>query len=178
VRILISSGHELLPFEESEEEITVADFLLANIMDDLIDIFDNDLYKLILEDYAQKVTSAESFNHHQYFINHTNDEVSAIAAEFLSDKYEYSEYWEKSFYVKPEARPEKNFEKDCHLAILRLKFRKINKLISKNTTSINEIKEDIDQEGTMDRMDRALKIHARLIAQRNEIAALLKQVVV
>lgn len=170
VRVLLKSGH--FPFP-AREDITVADYLIANISD-IIDNFDNELYKRVIVEYATMIENGEPIDP-SYFINHKDEVVSKLAVDLLSEKYIYSENWalKHDVILNTQKDPDKNYEKECQQGLLRLKFRKINKLIKQNSESIQSFKEANEEE----KMLNALMIHDRLVRQRNEVANMMNQVV-
>jgi DNA primase len=171
VRILLRSGHELYP---SQPEITVADYLISNLAD-IIDNFDNDLYRRVIIEYSQAKDKNGNLDS-RYFVNHTDKDFVQLAVDLLSEKYIYSENWSEKHevYLSSQKDPEKNFESECTQGLLRLKFRKINKLIKENSASIEQFKSN--NEDT--KMINALKIHDRLVKQRNQVAKMMNQVIV
>lgn len=171
VRILLKSGQESFP---GEENVLVSDYLIANLSD-IIDNIDNELYKRIIIEYAELRQDDQdvSFSH---FTNHKDKEISQVSIDLLSEKYIYSENWALKWDIilNTQKDPDQNFEKECQQGLLRLKFRKINKLIEDNSTSLEELKKEDDEEKLL----KALQIHDHLIKQRNEIARMMNQVVI
>ena len=137
VRILLRSGHEAFP---PQPEITVADYLITNLAD-IIDNFDNTLYRRVIIEYAQAKDRLGQLDS-SYFVNHKDEAFVQLAVDLLSEKYIYSENWSRKHevYLSTQKDPEKNFENECMQSLLRLKYRKINKLIRENSASIEEFK--------------------------------------
>ena len=70
--------------------------------------------------------------------------------------------------------PEENHVADAKSAILRFKLRKFERLIHKNQANIKEIQE---KEGDFEEILKFMKVHARLMQLRGEIANQLNTVV-
>ncbi|MDX1684780.1 MAG: DNA primase [Saprospiraceae bacterium] len=171
VRILLKSGDQPFP---GQEGVSVAEYLIANLTD-IIDNFDNEHYKKIIIEYAQLLDEGKSVDW-SYFTNHADEATAKLAVDLLSDKYIYSENWFDfhQIILSSQKDPDKNYEKECQQGLLRLKFRKINKLISENSQAIKDLQERNEEE----KLVNALQIHERLVNQRNEIASLMSQVVI
>lgn len=170
VRVLLKSGEHKFP---GEDEILVSDYLIANLSD-IIDNFDNSLYKDIIIEYSELRQDEKSVDA-THFIHHENSEIAKLTVDLLSDRYIYSENWALKWDIilNTQKDPDENYEKECQQGLLRLKFRKINKLIKENSLAMEAQKEA----GEDDKLFNALQIHDRLIKQRNEIARMMNQVV-
>ena len=170
VRVLLKSGE--FPFP-SNKEITVADYLIANLSD-VIDNFDNELYKRVIIEYSELLDDGKKVDASN-FINHSDPKIAKLSVDLLSEKYIYSENWygKHDILLHTQKDPDKNYELECQQGLLRLKFRKINKLIRENSESIEALKKGNEE----DKLLNALMIHDRLVKQRNEVAKLMNQVV-
>jgi DNA primase len=169
IRIIISAGNNL--FSE-EPRITVSDYILENI-EDVLDGFDNLLYKEILQEVINHSKEGKILTS-GFFINHQREEFRQVASDVLSTPYEYSPNWEKKWdvYLQSQKMPDLNFIKDTENMLLRFKLRKIGKAIANNSAKIKQLFEEQD-----DNYILHLKIDRELKNLRNEIAAMLGTVV-
>lgn len=97
-----------------EEPITVIDYIRFDLERDGL-WFENPLYKQILDE-AIEHSADSTFNPTRYFLAHPDQQISKLAAELMSDKYELSKYHIKQFgeNVRKEDTPlaeEKNLER-------------------------------------------------------------------
>lgn len=169
IRIIISAGNNL--FSE-EPRITVSDYILENI-EDVLDGFDNLLYKEMLQEVINHSKEGKILTS-GFFINHQREEFRQVASDVLSTPYEYSPNWEKKWdvYLQSQKMPDLNFIKDTENMLLRFKLRKIGKAIANNSAKIKQLFEEQD-----DNYILHLKIDRELKNLRNEIAAMLGTVV-
>lgn len=169
IRIIISAGSN---FFSEEPRITVADYILENI-EDVLDGFDNLLYKEVLEEVINYSKDGKTLTA-DFFINHQRDDFRQIATEVLSTPYEYSPNWEKKWdvYLQSQKMPDLNFIKDTDNMLLRFKLKKIGKAIANNSNKIKELYNQEDENYILH-----LKIDRELKNLRNEIASMLGTVV-
>ena len=167
-RVLIQFGHRKLDDNE-----TIAEFLLLN-MAEVLDEFDSPLYAEVLEIYIQALDSGKSIDT-DYFVQYMDSKIANLAVNFIASPYEYSPGWEKlNVYLSSQKMPEENHVADAKSAILRFKLRKFERLIHKNQANIKEIQE---KEGDFEEILKFMKVHARLMQLRGEIANQLNTVV-
>lgn len=169
IRIIISAGNN---FFSEDPSITVADYILENI-EDVLDGFDNPLYKEILQEVMYLSKEGKIINA-GFFINHQREDFRQIASDVLATPYEYSPNWEKKWdvYLQSQKMPDHNFIKDTENMLLRFKLKKIGKAIADNSAKIKLLYEKKD-----DNYILHLKIDRELKNLRNEIAAMLGTVV-
>jgi DNA primase len=85
-------GGELLFVTEEGEYQTVSGFVVASLVDleeEGKSIFHNPLHQRML-DCVREVRAEDNFNAAKFFTNHIDPEISAKAAELLTDKYTLS----------------------------------------------------------------------------------------
>ncbi|MDR1882595.1 MAG: DNA primase [Prevotella sp.] len=129
--------------------VTVIDWVKFDLQRDGF-WFTNPFYKLMLEE-AIEHSSDETFVPIRYFLAHTDAEVSKIAAELVSDRYQLSKVHIKQFgeNARKEDTPlaeEKHLEKDVPRIVTELKNAYITK-------QIREIKDEMavrQKEGNWD----------------------------
>ena len=89
---VVRYGGELLFMTEEGEYQTVSGFIVASLVDLEVDggkIFHNPLHQRML-DCVRDVKAEDNFNAAKHFTNHIDHEISAKAAELLTDKYTLS----------------------------------------------------------------------------------------
>ena len=89
---VVRYGGELLFMTEEGEYQTVSGFVMASLVDLEVDggkIFHNPLHQRML-DCVRDVKAEDNFNAAKHFTNHIDPEISAKAAELLTDKYTLS----------------------------------------------------------------------------------------
>jgi len=174
VRILILYGTETFTItkEKEAEEWQVAVYVLSN-MEEVLEEFENPLYKkivyLIYENLAE-----EKFFSHQDFLNHEDQEIQTLAINLSTSPYEYSENWINRF-EKPLATqlmPDINFKADAMMGVNSFKLKKIQRVYEKNQRRLKDVaKEDFEE------LMRLLKVQKKLMEIRSELAVLTGTVV-
>ncbi len=106
IRMLIMYGDMILFSEVDEEngeknEISVGEYIFMELETDKI-ILSNPIFELIRKEYQQKMENEEKVNFHQFFINHSNAEISRTAIELLTQKYELSKIHSKQQKIETE----------------------------------------------------------------------------
>lgn len=129
----------------------------------------NPLYKVILEDAIEHSVD-ETFNPPRYFLAHTDAQISKIAAELISDRYQLSKVHMKQFgeNLKREETPlaeEKHLLKDVPRAVTELK----NIYIS---AQIKEIKDKMEQKQKEGDWDGAIELMQQ-VKEMEEVKKLL-----
>ncbi len=104
--------------------------------------FTNPLYKTILEEAIEQSVN-ETFNPSRYFLAHTDAQVSKLAAEIMSDRYELSKVHIKQFgeNIKKEDTPlaeEKHLWKNVPRAVTELKDAHISQQIKEIKTAMEQ----------------------------------------
>lgn len=170
IRILMTGGGAIF---NQEENLTVGTFLINNI-EDVIDEFDNKLYQKIAQEALEKIKKKEVVDV-KYFLNHSDPEIKALAINFSTSPYEYSENWEKRWdiFLTTQKMPDENFIKDSEQGLKRFKLRKIIRLCNLNQKLIKEHTET----GNMEQVITYLKVQQKLIEMRNALAKELGTVV-
>lgn len=120
--------------------------------------FTNQLYKTILEDAIEQSVN-ETFNPSRYFLAHTDAQVSKLAAEIMSDRYELSKVHIKQFgeNVKKEDTPlaeEKHLWKNVPRAVTELKDAHISKQIKDIKTEMEQKQKAGDWDGAIELMQK------------------------
>jgi len=123
IRLLLKFGS--VEFEQSaneEDKITVADYIVREIVSDELD-FDDIVCAKIFADFKFNSEQGLITNDKQ-FVQHEDPQISSLSADLLSDTYELSKIWEvKQTYVETEDMKLKDIVGD---AVLKFKSDKIN----------------------------------------------------
>lgn len=171
---VVRYGMEIL-LEGSEENsitgdmpTTVIDWVKFDLQRDGF-WFTNPLYKTILEDAIEHSVD-ETFNPTRYFLAHTDSDVSRLAAEIVSDRYQLSKIHIKQFgdNAKREETPlaeEKHLLKDVPRAVTELKNIHIS-------AQIKDIKEKMEQKQKEGDWDGAIKLMQQ-VKEMEEVKKLL-----
>jgi DNA primase len=162
VRIIIEGGSQV--FDESEGT-TVAEYLIDNI-EDVLDDFDNKLYKKVVVDCQKSLKEGRPLNL-SYFIHHQDEEIRKLAINFSASPYEYSENWEKRWeiFLTTQEMPDKNFVTDSKQALKRFKLKKFDKMIKRNAEKIKLLYEQQSDEFLL-----YMKLDQKLKKIRNQLA--------
>ncbi len=172
VRVLIAAGSEMIHVEGSEEKQSVAKFVLGNIQD-VIGEFDNELYHKVVKESMTLVLKGKDLSP-QYFIGHKNQDISTLAVDLLHSPYEYSLGWEaRDLYLTSQKMPDQNFQADSKSSLLRFKLQKVIRVCEKNQHKLSKL----DPKENADEMMKLLKVQAKLLEIRNELARQLGTVV-
>lgn len=98
VRLLLNFGTEVLfkDKDENEQEVLtyVGAFIISELQRDELESV-NPLYQLVFDQYGNNLNN-ENFDAKTFFRDHTNDKVSQLAADILSEPYEESKIWTKN----------------------------------------------------------------------------------
>ena len=163
-RIMVCAGDKIIVTDD-EEKLRVADFIYSNIQD-VIEHFDNDLYRRIIDE-AFKVSEQSHDSENgiaSYFINHKDEDVRAFAIDCNSSPYVFANWETKDIYLQTQKMPEENFYKDSLQSILRFKLKKISKVI-------DQLKDKSQQMGNSpENAQLILKAYQTLSEQRKTIA--------
>ncbi len=139
---MITSGGELF---DKEDNITVAAYLLDNI-EDVIDDFDNQLYKAVAQECQAMVANQTPINS-KHFLNHPDQKIQVLAVNLMASPYEFSENWATRWDIFLNQKdPDKNFKKDSHKALMYFRLRKITRISEKNMKKIKELSDSGDHE--------------------------------
>ncbi len=171
VRILITGGATIFKKEKelSVKHRTVAQFILENI-EDVIENFDDSLYKLIVKETRQRLKSGESVDSN-FFLYHEHPEIRQLALDLTSPPYEYSAGWEeREIFLNTQKMPEQNFTNDSEQGVKRFKLHKIMRMCVEN-------QKRIQTESDSDKLMTLLRVQQKLLTIRNSLAKELNTVI-
>ncbi len=169
-RILISGGSEIF---DKENDVTVAAYILSNI-EEVLNDFDNKLCEKIAKESLELLKNKQPVST-QYFLNHNDPQIAALAIDLVHSPYEFSpnwkEFWDIELTTQPS--PDQNFLKDSISALHRFKLKKVIRMCEKNQERLKELKAGGDDA----KMMKLLKMQQKLLAMRDELAKKLNTVV-
>ncbi len=90
---LLNFGEKNIIVDDSEEQYTVAEFIISEIKNDDLE-FHNLIYKEIFKEYEKKLYEKNSEPIHNFFLKYEDEKISSVAAEILAPKQELSKIWE------------------------------------------------------------------------------------
>lgn len=169
VRILINFGDRAL-----DEETSVAEFILLDMMD-LLEEFDQEACIKIVKEYLAQLQQ-NNLPNSSYFITHPDSAIAKMAVDVVAtlQEHDFSEGWERlNVFLNTQEIPEKNHIADAKSGILRFKLKKIERLIRKNQQDIKTAQEAKNMEDMM----ICLKINQKLQAMKMGLAKELNTVV-
>ncbi|MBP5457089.1 MAG: DNA primase [Paludibacteraceae bacterium] len=160
----LEEEEKLLDSEEDEEEtpetvvsekaMTVIDYISQSLETDKIE-FETPVFKQILQEAKEQQKSNPSFQPDRYFSQHVNPEISKIATDLLSERYQISKIHNKMKKVEDDS--ERLLEFVPHV-VMDLKFKIIEKKIKELMGELSVITND---------MEAAMKIMADLKRYNN-----------
>ena len=102
VQQLIRHGEKVMFVdEESKQEVTVTDYVAAELEMDNITLT-TPLFAEVLQELSQHIGEAE-FTAERYFINHANPALSRLAVDLIEEKYQLSKYHSKTQTIVSDA---------------------------------------------------------------------------
>lgn len=130
-RILMQYGH--LPYRETV--LTVADYVLQQIEADGFE-FEHPLYKKVLDLVQDTINNLQTVDEN-LFLHSEDQELVALAADFLTETYKVSPQWEEKFDVYI-TEIKDNYPNDVDSVLLHLKLKKIDILMQQNLEEMKQ----------------------------------------
>lgn len=116
-------------------------YIISSISDDGL-TFENPIFQECFNTYLEFLNE-EKTPEHQTFINHENPQISKLAIDVLTDKYEVSQNWEKhSIIVRKE---EHQLKVAVMNTVYAFKLSKLTQLIHEHQNQIKEADNDDDR---------------------------------
>ncbi|MEO1435412.1 MAG: hypothetical protein AAFV80_07740, partial [Bacteroidota bacterium] len=164
IRLLVEFSDRVL-----EEDLTVTYYVLAN-MEDIIEEFDSEFYKSIIQDCMAAISRKETVNKN-YFLTHENKDIQQLAINLLATPYSYSENWaEKGNPLQSQKAPDENYKKDTINGIDRFKFRKVMRLCVKNQKKLEKWATEKDKSADAQIEEiKTLRVHMKLLELRKQL---------
>ena len=173
VRLFMTAAHVELKFENEETQI-LGNYLVDNL-EEVMDSFDNDRFKEIIELCRSEIRQGKILSP-DFFLHHPDTDIQKLAVDFNSSKYNYSDNWldKLDIALQTQPVPEKNFKKDSYQSIMRFKLRKIKKMIDQNKEDLIKASEEKDAE----KIELYMKVAQNLDMVKSQIAKELNTVIV
>jgi DNA primase len=99
LRLLLNYADQIIQFEQLSDEgavelvdTTVGNYITQDIITDEI-TFNNPLHQLIFNEVTELITQHKYEGLTNYFLHHTDEEISRYCIDLLTQKYEVSENW-------------------------------------------------------------------------------------
>ena len=99
LRLLLNYADQIIQFEQMSEEgavelvdTTVGNYITQDIITDEI-TFNNPLHQLIFNEVTELIVQHKYEGLTNYFLHHTDEEISRYCIDLLTQKYEVSENW-------------------------------------------------------------------------------------
>lgn len=166
LKVLMEKGH--LYFDE-EEDLFVVDYILMNIID-VLKYFENNLYKSIVEHIIQ-LREKNEMPSANYYLNNDRDDIRETYINLVMSPYDYANWSERGFELQTQKHPDKNHVSETNQAVMRLNYKKINRVIKENNKKMAE--GGCSEEEYM----MLLKLHNKLVSRKREMAEILNIVI-
>ncbi len=168
-RLLMTAGDRVY---DADEGVSVAQYLIDNV-EDVLEEFDHPLYQRIVRLARQELEQRGQAPRPEFFIRHTDPEISKLALQFSVQPDVLSENWRKRWnIILNQKMPEENFRIDSDLALRRFRLRKLVRMCRSYTDKIKSYAEAGDEEQLLVH----LKVLQRLQGIRDELARELRTV--
>ena len=138
VKIMETVEDEMGEMVDVEREISVAEFILDSLDDDMV-VFENNTYNRIVEEIKEKLALGD-IPGEAYFVNHLDKEISSCIIDLIAEPYELSDNWERhKIYVKKE---NDDLLQTLITTLNNFRSRLISKELKKIVTRLNEVVDD------------------------------------
>lgn len=151
LRILLNYADKPLQFEQLSEEgavelieTTVGYYITKDIINDEI-TFNNPLYQLVFDEIAELVEQHKYNELNDYFIHHTDKEISEFAIDMLTQKYEISENWLNKHGIKV-ITEDSQIMKTIFNVLYNFKTAKLEQIIESKRKGLLENSENVEAE--------------------------------
>ncbi len=151
---------------QAENDISIADFLLANVMD-MIEEFDNAFYRGIVEEVKAYVSVNQKAPSIDHFLAHPSPKIKEMAVAVSVSPYALSPHWEDRYanYLTQKL-PEDNYQEDSVSFVRIFRLAKFDRMLQKNEKKIRELqKEDPNNENLVPHVI----LHQRLTQLRKDV---------
>lgn len=132
---------------ELAHQYTVAEYLYENL-EGVVELFDNVLYKEVLDDLNKKIETDETVNP-AYYLSHPNEAFRQLAIDLNTDRYTYANWRARGIQLQTQNMPDDNQLRDADSALYRLKARKLTKLLQQREEEIIRLAENPSEELTI-----------------------------
>lgn len=166
ISLLINFGSELY---DEDNKISVARVIVSGCAE-LLHYFSNKIYASVFEDVIAKTNEGIKTDH-QYFTHHENQQIRDLAIDLLNSPYVYAGWENKGMELQTQRMPEQNFKNESDQLIIRINYRKLTRMIEENMKKLERMDTD-DPEYLI-----LLKMHAKMIEQKKELALMIDKVI-
>ncbi len=148
IRLLLMYGDRAIEVDVLDDDeklqkhdVAVCVYIISSISDDGL-TFENPTFQQCFNTYLEFLNE-EKTPEHQTFINNENPQISKLAIDVLTDKYEVSQNWEKhSIIVRKE---EHQLKVAVMNTVYAFKLSKLTQLIQEHQNQIKEADNDDDR---------------------------------
>ncbi|MBL0342239.1 MAG: DNA primase [Bacteroidetes bacterium] len=172
IRLLLLYGEDDIYFidtKEGREPQTFTEkmksFIIQEFGTDKLQ-FENVVYNKIFEEFTKMVHSEMDYQQ-SYFVNHADEEIRKVTADFLTSKYSLAQWSDRGVAVKEEVNRLKHAAMS---AIYSFKIKVVTKRILQN-------RDEIKKAGPDDNIDELLKNQIQLDKLKSELSEYLSIVV-
>ncbi len=166
LRLLVRYGSEIIDKITDRETgietiTTVADYIVTQITEDELG-FEEPLFEMMFSEIKFHTEQGLLTNERQ-FINHQNPQVSSIAVDLLTEKYQLSNIWkEKGTWVETEEMKLKTVVTDTVLKFKSDKIKLMQKELQKAIT---------EAAGDQDKMDQLMEKYRLMTVLQKQISS-------
>lgn len=165
IAFLLNSGEQVLfhhktnDFEEQEITITVAQYIIDEILNDELE-FQNLVYKKIFDEYGKLIAENKTTDN-RHFINHQDTQISQLAVDILSSRYKLSRIWgdqnEEDFLQRAVPKAIQVYKSKILKTAIKRLMDDLANLKSEQKDDINDILSKLNQlNDLMNRMSKDL----------------------
>lgn len=141
ISLLLNYGNNSIYFSEDDQPVVV-NYVVNEIRNDELQ-FQHPVYKLIFEEICLFIDRDEKLNP-QYFVTHTNVDISRICVDLMTSNYELSEIWKKKeVHLETE---EMRLKEIVPAMVTAFKNKKVLSLISDAQDEIQKAQKENDME--------------------------------
>ena len=165
IAFLLNSGEQVLfhhktdDFKEQEITITVAQYIIDEILNDELE-FQNLVYKKIFDEFGKLITENKTTDN-RHFINHQDTQISQLAVDILSSRYKLSRIWgdqnEEDFLQRAVPKAIQVYKSKILKTAIKRLMDDLANLKSEQKDDINDILSKLNQlNDLMNRMSKDL----------------------
>ena len=131
IRLLLLYGHDIIRIklkstDEEEVPVEVADYVLNDLVQDEM-VFENPVFKTIFDEYV-KGSETDAIPDRNWFLSHSNHEISNAAVNLVFTPYELSPNWLKNNIMI--TSEETRLHMHVMLALHAFKSKKLDKMMT------------------------------------------------
>jgi DNA primase len=171
VYLLIRDGHKVY---DPATKTSIAAFLTANVADILGD-FDQDFFREVVTLVTDFVRQHKRGPEPSWFLQHPQGPIQDLARTAMVSPYTYSPNWKEKYGLHLSQKPpEENQRLAAEIFLRVFRMEKIDRKVKENVLKIHELAAAGDEA----RLKKFLKLQARLVEMRKQLASELGTVVI